>query len=160
MTKVINSPAAEVPRKAKKAEGKKRKSPCTPYREKGKGKEINPGASRTGLSRAHVRVRGVAAGRLVSAAVEEALAAFGGTRGPAPSDEALWANFAWRFGYGELLACVEQGRSEMSCHVRPVPPSERPRILQNILRGFWNKRFPKTSERSEPCKRPQEGGAR
>ena len=39
MTKVINRPAAEVPRKAKKAEGKKRKSPCTPYREKGKGKE-------------------------------------------------------------------------------------------------------------------------
>ena len=31
MTKVINSPAAEVPRTAKKAEGKKRKSPCTPY---------------------------------------------------------------------------------------------------------------------------------
>ena len=34
MTKVINSPAAEVPRKAKKAEGKKRKSPCTPYRKR------------------------------------------------------------------------------------------------------------------------------
>ena len=31
MTKVINGPAAEVPRTAKKAEGKKRKSPCTPY---------------------------------------------------------------------------------------------------------------------------------
>ncbi len=79
----------------------------------------------------------------VNEAVEFALESFCGTRGPAPSDEALWANFAWRFGYGELLACVEQGRSEMNCHRRPVPPSERPRILQNILREFWNKRFPK-----------------
>ena len=33
----------------KKAEGKKRKSPLTPYREKGKGKEDKPGASSTGL---------------------------------------------------------------------------------------------------------------
>ncbi len=33
----------------KKAEGKKRKSPCTPFREKGKGKESKPGALGTCL---------------------------------------------------------------------------------------------------------------
>ena len=45
----------------KKAEGKKRKSPSTPYREKGKGKEDKPGASSTGLfarADAHVTGRG------------------------------------------------------------------------------------------------------
>ena len=36
---VINRSETEL----KKAEGKKRKSPCTPYREKGKGKETKPG---------------------------------------------------------------------------------------------------------------------
>ena len=128
---------------AKKREAEKRHSPHTPYREKGKGKESNPCANRTGLSRAHARVRGRLLRKHVNEAVEFALEAFCGTRGPAPSDEALWANFAWRFGYGELLACVEQGRSEMNCHTRPVPPSERPRILQNILSEFWNRRFPK-----------------
>ena len=128
---------------AKKREAEKRNSPCTPYREKGKGKESNPCANRTGLSRACARVRGKLLRKHVNEAVEFALEAFCGTRGPAPSDEALWANFAWRFGYEKLLACVEQGRSEMNCHKLPVPPSERPRILQNILREFWNRRFPK-----------------
>ena len=51
MTKVINSHAAEVPRKAKKAEGKKRKSPCTPIEKKGRGKKpdgvlVEPSAAR------------------------------------------------------------------------------------------------------------------
>ena len=46
----------------KKAEGKKRKSPCTPYREKGKGKESKPGAFGTCLfARAHAYVGGTLA---------------------------------------------------------------------------------------------------
>ena len=50
--KVINSPDAGL----KKAEGKKRKSPCTPYREKGKGKEkINPVLVAQVYSRASAR---------------------------------------------------------------------------------------------------------
>ena len=43
---VINRGKTEL----KKAEGKKRKSPCTPYREKGKGKEIKPGFMNESIS--------------------------------------------------------------------------------------------------------------
>ena len=46
----------------KKAEGKKRKSPCTPYREKGKGKETRRGFLREPyFARAHAYVRGTLA---------------------------------------------------------------------------------------------------
>ena len=128
---------------AKKAEGKKRKSPCTPYREKGKGKEIKPGIFGTGLS-ACTHARDAFRRQGVNAAVEKALAAFCGTRGPAPSDEALWANFAWRFGYGKLLELVRQGVSEMSVPGRHVAPADRPRVLQNLLNDVWHARFPKT----------------
>ena len=81
--------------------------------------------------------------RHVNAAVEDALVAFCGTRGPAPSDEALWATFAWRFGYGMLRDFVEQGKSEMRQHKDVVAPAERPRILQNLLNEVWYARFPK-----------------
>lgn len=43
---VINRGETEL----KKTEGKKRKSPCTPYREKGKGKEIKPGFMNESIS--------------------------------------------------------------------------------------------------------------
>ena len=128
----------------KKAEGKKRKSPCTPYREKGKGKESKPGAFGTCLfAGAGARVRGALLRRHVNAAVEDALKAFCDTRGPAPSDEALWAKFAWRFGYEKLTDLVRQGVSEMSVPGRHVAPAERPKVLQNLLNEVWNARFPK-----------------
>ena len=134
------SPSAE----SKKREGEKRKSPCTPLREKGKGKEGKPGANRTCLfARASAHVRGALLRRHVNAAVEDALVAFCGTRGPAPSDEALWATFAWRFGYGWLNELVARGKSEMRMHEGGVPPAERPRILQNLLNEVWYARFPK-----------------
>ena len=130
----------------KKAEGKKRNSPCTPYREKGKGKESKPGFLSTCLfARADARVRGALLRRHVNAAVEDALKAFNGTRGPAPSDEALWAEFAWRFGFGKLNELVARGISEMSVPGRHIEPSERPRILQNLLNEVWHDRFPKPS---------------
>ena len=133
----------------KKAEGKKRKSPLPPYREKGKGKEGKPGASSTGLfARTDAHVRGALLRRHVNAAVEDALAAFCGTRGPAPSDEALWAKFAWRFGYGMLHELTERGKSEMGMHKGGVAPAERPRILQNLLNEVWYARFPKKGGRS------------
>ena len=101
----------------KKSEGEKRKSPCIPLREKGKGKEGKPGANGTSLFVcADAHVRGAILRRHVNAAVEDALVAFCGTRGSAPSDEALWATFAWRFGYGMLRDFVEQGKSEMRQH--------------------------------------------
>jgi len=74
----------------------------------------------------------------VRAAVEDALAAFCGTRGPAPSDEALWAGFAWRFGYAALLEAVYQGECEMAEHETPIPDAGKPKVLQAILSKFWN----------------------
>ena len=41
----------------KKREGEKRKSPCTPLREKGKGKEHSRGSWQNRLSRARMRTR-------------------------------------------------------------------------------------------------------
>ena len=128
----------------KKREGEKRHSPLNPYREKGKGQEGKPGANGTSLfARAGAHVRDALLRRHVNAAVEDALVAFCGTRGPAPSDEALWATFAWRFGYGMLRDFVEQGKSEMRQHKGVVAPAERPRILQNLLNEVWYARFPK-----------------
>ena len=130
----------------KKREGKKKPSPLNPYKEKGKGKEGKPGANGTSLfacAGAHTHVRGALLRRHVNAAVEDALVAFCGTRGPAPSDEALWAKFAWRFGFGMLHELTEQAKSEMKLHRGGVAPSERPRILQNLLNEVWYGRYPK-----------------
>ena len=131
----------------KKREGEKRKSPLTPYREKGKGKEDKPGAFSTGLfARAHAdaHVRGALLRRHVNEAVEDALVAFCGTRGPAPSDEALWAEFAWRFGYAKLVELTERGESEMRQPGRDaIPPAERPKVLQSLINPFWYGRYPK-----------------
>ena len=133
----------------KKREGEKRKAPFTPLREKGKRKESKPGAKGTSLfARADAHVRGALLRRHVNAAVEDALVAFCGTRGPAPSDEALWAKFAWRFGFGRLNELVERGKSEMRQHKGGVEPSERPRILQNLLNEVWHARFPKKGGRA------------
>ena len=152
--------------KSKKREAEKRKAPCTPIREKGKGKEDKPSARSTCLfARADAHVRGALLRRHVNAAVEDALAAFCGSRGPAPSDEALWAKFAWRFGFGMLNELVDRGKSEMLQHKGGVKPSERPRILQNLLNEVWYARFPKKGPASalraaaDKMVR-QEGGAR
>ena len=78
------------------------------------------------------------------AAVEGALVAFCGTRGPAPSDEALWAEFAWRFGYAKLVELTERGESEMRQPGRDaIPPAERPKVLQSLINPFWYGRYPK-----------------
>ena len=145
LSTVINSYQQPLAACQKKAEGKKRKSPCTPYREKGKGKESKPGAFGTCLfAGAGARVRGALLRRHVNAAVEGALVAFCGTRGPAPSDEALWAEFAWRFGYAKLVELTERGESEMRQPGRDaIPPAERPKVLQSLINPFWYGRYPK-----------------
>ena len=144
MTEKLSTGGGSPSAKSKKREGEKRNPPSTPYREKGKGKESKPGAKGTSLfARADAHVRGALLRRHVNAAVEDALAAFCGTRGPAPSDEALWAKFAWRFGFGRLNELVDRGKSEMRQHKGGVEPSERPRILQNLLNEVWYARFPK-----------------
>ena len=147
MKQKLSTDGASSPSELKKREGEKRKSPLTPYREKGKGKEDKPSVCSTGLfARAHAdaHVRGALLRRHVNAAVEGALVAFCGTRGPAPSDEALWAEFAWRFGYAKLVELTERGESEMRQPGRDaIPPAERPKVLQSLINPFWYGRYPK-----------------
>ena len=142
-TEKLSTGCAMVLTELKKREGEKRHSPFTPYREKGKGKEDKPSASGTGLfARADAHVRGALLRRHVNEAVEDALRIFNGTRGGRHSDENLWANFAWVFGFGKLNELVHQAKSEMELHKVPVAPSERPKILQDLLSAHWNARFP------------------
>ena len=159
-TDELSTGGASPSAKSKKREGEKRKSPSTPLREKGKGKEGKPGAKGTSLfARADAHVRGALLRRHVNAAVEDALVAFCGTRGPAPSDEALWATFAWRFGYGWLNELVARGKAEMRMHKGGVAPAERPRILQNLLNEVWHARFPKKEPASTEAMARQGGAA-
>ena len=159
-TDELSTGGASPSAKSKKREREKRKSPSTPLREKGKGKEGKPGAKGTSLfARADAHVRGALLRRHVNAAVEDALVAFCGTRGPAPSDEALWATFAWRFGYGWLNELVARGKSEMRMRKGGVAPAERPRILQNLLNEVWHARFPKKGPASAEATARQGGAA-
>ena len=129
--------------KSKKREGKKRTTPFTPYREKGKPKEIKPCVIGTGLSRTRTHAGRGGVKAMVSAAVEDALKEFHGSRGPAPSDEALWASFAWRFGVGKFRDLCDQARGELALHRTPLPAHQLPRVLQSVLTPFWRQRFGK-----------------
>ena len=103
-------------------------------------------------SRAHTRARTCEArscGGMSTRRSRDALVAFCGTRGPAPSDESLWARFAWRFGFGMLHELTEQAKSEMNMPGRGyIEPSERPRILQSLLNEVWFGRHPKKGGRA------------
>ena len=115
--------------KSKKREGEKRTSPCTPLREKGKGKEqdrrdiFDIPCSQTAGAGAHARVRNPAAyfkawreakfgGDIdpVRAAVDEAVAAFS-TKTP-ETDRRIWLKIANRVGADEFMRAVWQKQSE------------------------------------------------
>ena len=107
-----------------------------------KGKENKPGALGTGLfacerPRGRVGIRK----RLIEAAVEDALRAFHGTRGKPGEkcDQNLWAEFAWKFGWGLLRELTLQGKAEMLEHRKPVPDKDKPRILQKLINPFWKR---------------------
>ena len=74
--------------------------------------------------------------RKVQAAVKDAVVAFCGTK----SDERLWANFAWKCGYGLLLEAVYQGEAEMAEHETEIPNCDKPKVLQAILNRWWQRR--------------------
>ena len=102
-------------------------------------KEIKPVSNCSGLfaregGRRRVRERWLK--RKVSAAVKDAVIAFCGT----PSDERLWAKFAWRCGYGRLLEAVYQGEAEMAEHETEIPDCDKPKVLQTILNRYWRAR--------------------
>ena len=138
--KVINRPATG----KKKAEGKKRKSPCTPCREKAKGKESDRRVlSRNRLSRADARAAartGYAPcpglGRLVAAALDAdldtAVRAFSGTA----EDRRIWAAVAWRVGVEEFHFALMDKLAED----RADGPARKPAAA---FQAFLNARFPK-----------------
>ena len=139
--------------KSKKTGMKREHSPSNPYKRKARGKENNPGALSTGLSACagackRIRAREAMRKRTIEAAVETALATFGGTRrnplfdrqpGKDPCDERLWANFAWEFGYGKLLDLVDQAKAEIAERHRPVADKDKPKILQALITPFWKR---------------------
>ena len=108
----------------------KEKFPLDPLKRKREGKENRPVSKRTGLSRGRARA-------LVDAALDEAVAWFGGTA----KDRSIWARIAWRVGADLFHEAAEQARSEIDSHSNPPDSSEHPRIFQNVL----NDRFPKDS---------------
>ena len=131
----------------KKGEAKKRKSPCTPFREKAKGKESDRRVlSRNRLSRADARAAartGYAPcpglGRLVAAALNEdldaAVSAFSGTA----EDRRIWAAVAWRVGVEEFhFALMDKLAEDAADGTRNI------RSRAAAFQAFLNERFPKT----------------
>ena len=114
----------------KKREGEKRKSPCTPLREKGKEKEHSRGSWQNRLSRARMRTR---LGEALDRDLDIAVRAFAGTE----SDRSLWASIAWRVGVEEFHYALEdklgENRADKSSLRSPAA----------AFQAFLNDRFPK-----------------
>lgn len=73
--------------------------------------------------------------RLVNAAVDEAIAKFGGSA----TDRAIWAKIAWRVGADAFVDAIFQGESELAEKRKRVPNEQLPRFFQYVL----NRRFPR-----------------
>ena len=137
----------------KKREGEKRKSPLTPYREKGKGKEHRRGSLQNRLSRMRMRTR---LGAALDADLDVAVRAFKGTA----SDRRLWASIAWRVGVENFhYALVDKLRENDVDKTVLLTPAA-------AFQAFLNERFPKpeekgiSPERSELRQQPLGGRAR
>ena len=113
---------------SKKAEGKKRRSPCTPYREKGKGKERQTGFPKETVFRAGARV-----GAVLDADLDTATRAFKGTT----ADRRIWAAIAWRVGVEAFHFALMDKLGEDAVD----NPARRPAAA---FQAFLNARFPKT----------------
>ncbi len=118
----------------KKREGEKRKSPLTPYREKGKGKEHRRGSLQNRLSRARMRTR---LGAALDADLDIAGRAVKGTA----SDRCLWASIAWRVGvenfHHALVDKLKENNVDKSVLLTPAA----------AFQAFLNERFPKPEEK-------------
>ena len=114
----------------KKREAEKRKSPLTPFREKGKGKEHRRGSLQNRLSRARMRTK---LGAALDKDLDIAMRAFGGTL----SDRCLWASIAWRVGVEEFHHALEDklGEDRADDTILLTPAA--------AFQAFLNKRFPK-----------------
>ena len=119
----------------KKREGEKRKSPSTPLREKGKGKEDRRG-SLSEPSFARVRTRGAGMRARLRASLDAdldiAVRAFNGTA----TDRRIWAKIAWRVGVEEFHHALINKLAEDSADNAPRRPAA-------AFQAFLNKRFPR-----------------
>ena len=120
----------------KKREGEKRKSPCTPLREKGKGKEHRRGSLQNRLSRARMRTR---LGEALDADLDVAVRAFKGTA----SDRRLWASIAWRVGVENFHYALEDKlrENDVDKTVLLTPAA--------AFQAFLNERFPKKGRKGD-----------
>ncbi len=121
-------------RSTKKAEGKKRKSPKYPYREKGKGKENGRGSIRTVL-RACAGAR-VSVKAALDAELDRAAAAFLG----AAHDRRIWAKIALRVGVEEFHYAVMDKIAEDQADGMPRRPAA-------AFQAFLNRRFPRDASK-------------
>ena len=120
----------------KKREGEKRKSPCTPLREKGKGKEHRRGSLQNRLSCARMRTR---LGAALDADLDVAVRAFKGTE----SDRRLWASIAWRVGVENFhYALVDKLRENDVDKAVLLTPAA-------AFQAFLNERFPKKGRKED-----------
>ena len=118
----------------KKREGEKRKSPLTPLREKGKGKEHRRGSLQNRLSRARMRTR---MGEALDADLDVAVRAFKGTS----SDRRLWASIAWRVGVENFhYALADKLKEDDVDKAVLLTPAA-------AFQAFLNERFPKPGEK-------------
>ena len=118
----------------KKREGEKRKSPLTPYRENGKGKEHRRGSLQNRLSRARMRTR---LGEALDADLDVAVRAFKGTA----SDRRLWASIAWRVGVENFhYALADKLKEDDVDKAVLLTPAA-------AFQAFLNERFPKPGEK-------------
>ena len=128
----------------KKAEGKKRKSPCTPFREKAKGKESDRRVlSRNRLSRADARATArtwcapcPGLDRLVAAALDADLDTAVGAFNGSAEDRRIWASIAWRVGVEEFHFALMDKLAEDASD----GPARKPAAA---FQAFLNARFPK-----------------
>ena len=128
-TDKLSTGGASPSAKSKKREGEKRKSPCTPLREKGKGKEDRRGSLQNRLSRARMRKRLRLA---LDADLDIAVRAFNGTA----DDRRIWASIAWRIGIEEFHYALLNKLSEDSSDNAPRRPAA-------AFQAFLNERFPR-----------------
>ena len=120
--------------KRKKREAEKRKSPLTPLREKGKGKEHRRGSLQNRLSRARMRTR---LGEALDADLDVAVRAFKGTA----SDRRLWASIAWRVGVENFhYALADKLKEDDVDKAVLLTPAA-------AFQAFLNERFPKPGEK-------------
>ena len=123
----------------KKAEGKKRKSPCTPYREKAKGKETQTGFLKETVFRAGARVMAA-----LDADLDTAMRAFNGTA----DDRRIWASIAWRVGVVEFHSALLDKLAEDA-----ADGTQNIRSRAAAFQALLNERFPK----NQPSPRPLRG---